>query len=163
MPLGGTLRFESANVPASPDGYDRPRIDGDSVRLTVADTGVGMTSDVLARAVEPFYTTKEVGKGTGLGLSMVYGFMKQTGGGVRIEGIGGCALIRDKCCAGAEALDDEAREPIGGAVEDADGIEVGPREELGSAVERCGEECGQAGGFGARHARECRCWSPARQ
>ena len=89
MPLGGTLRFESANVPASSDGYDRPRIDGDGVRLTVADTGVGMTSDVMARAVEPFYTTKEVGKGTGLGLSMVYGFMKQTGGDVRIDSVPG--------------------------------------------------------------------------
>ena len=85
MPLGGTLRFESANVAGLADGRDRCEAKGDGVRLTVADTGVGMTSDILARAVEPFYTTKEAGKGTGLGLSMVYGFMKQTGGDVRIE------------------------------------------------------------------------------
>ncbi len=85
MALGGTLRFESANVAGAADRDDRPEIRGDCVRLTVADTGVGMTPDVLVRAVEPFFTTKEAGKGTGLGLSMVYGFMKQTGGDARIE------------------------------------------------------------------------------
>jgi CheY-like chemotaxis protein len=58
---------------------------GDYVRISVKDTGRGMTSTVAARAFEPFFTTKGVGKGSGLGLSMVYGFAKQSGGAVRIQ------------------------------------------------------------------------------
>src|SRR5438093_12567120 len=53
--------------------------------MTVADTGSGMTPEVIARAFDPFFTTKPIGQGTGLGLSMVYGFAKQSGGHVRIE------------------------------------------------------------------------------
>ena len=53
--------------------------------ISITDTGLGMTSDVLAKAFEPFFTTKEIGKGSGLGLSQVLGFAKQSGGGVRIE------------------------------------------------------------------------------
>jgi CheY-like chemotaxis protein len=58
---------------------------GDFVEFEVADTGEGMTPEVLARAFEPFFTTKPTGKGTGLGLSQIYGFVTQSGGFVRID------------------------------------------------------------------------------
>jgi signal transduction histidine kinase/CheY-like chemotaxis protein len=79
----GRLMFRTENVSAVDNTVDRPA--GDYVVLSVADTGCGMTAEVLERAFEPFYTTKEVGKGTGLGLSQVYGFAKQSGGDARIE------------------------------------------------------------------------------
>jgi PAS domain S-box-containing protein len=82
MTEGGTLTIETSNVRSSADA-DVPA--GDFVLLSVTDTGVGMTPDVLERAVEPFFTTKNLGHGTGLGLSMVYGFVKQSGGHVKIE------------------------------------------------------------------------------
>jgi CheY-like chemotaxis protein len=58
---------------------------GDCVCVTLSDTGVGMPPEVQARAFDPFYTTKPIGQGTGLGLSMVYGFVRQSQGSVRIE------------------------------------------------------------------------------
>lgn len=58
---------------------------GDFVMIEVSDTGTVMTSDVSERAMDPFFTTKDVGSGTGLGLSMVYGFVEQSGGSVEIE------------------------------------------------------------------------------
>jgi signal transduction histidine kinase len=76
MPGGGELTLETRNVVAA---------GGDYVSLRVRDTGVGMSQDVLDRVFDPFFTTKPLGQGTGLGLSMVYGFMRQTGGEVRIE------------------------------------------------------------------------------
>jgi PAS domain S-box-containing protein len=82
MPDGGTLTISSRKRRIAGD----PELDpGTYVELSIADTGVGMTPDVLARAFEPFFTTKEVGKGTGLGLSMVYGMARQSGGAVKIE------------------------------------------------------------------------------
>jgi CheY-like chemotaxis protein len=88
MPQGGTLWLETANIPA-----DDPRLPaelsgdaaGDFVRVSVADGGVGMSQEVRERAIEPFFTTKDVGKGTGLGLSMVYGVAKQSGGLATID------------------------------------------------------------------------------
>ena len=86
MPNGGQLTIETANVELDADqAADYPEIKpGQYVMIAVGDTGSGMPPDVVARAFEPFFTTKDVGKGTGLGLSMVYGFVKQSGGHVRI-------------------------------------------------------------------------------
>jgi signal transduction histidine kinase/CheY-like chemotaxis protein len=85
MPLGGSLVIETANVPASSPERPLDLAPGDFVRIIVADTGTGMSEDVLARAFEPFFSTKEIGKGTGLGLAQVYGVAKQSGGDVRIR------------------------------------------------------------------------------
>jgi signal transduction histidine kinase/CheY-like chemotaxis protein len=87
MPAGGNLTIATADRlltaadlsdqdDAKPGGY---------VEIAVSDTGVGMTPDVMARAFEPFFTTKPTGQGTGLGLSQVYGFVRQSGGFVRVE------------------------------------------------------------------------------
>ncbi|MFL1876930.1 ATP-binding protein [Hansschlegelia beijingensis] len=93
MPEGGRLTIETANEAV--DARTRDIAAGEYVTISVADTGVGMASDVLARAFEPFFTTKEVGKGTGLGLSMVYGFVRQSGGYVKaLSELGGGATVR---------------------------------------------------------------------
>jgi len=86
MPQGGTLTIETGNGSLDADYAARnPEIaPGDYVLLSVTDTGTGMPPEVIAHAVEPFFTTKEQGKGTGLGLSMIYGFAKQSGGHLKI-------------------------------------------------------------------------------
>ncbi|MGZ8998181.1 MAG: PAS domain S-box protein, partial [Allosphingosinicella sp.] len=82
MPDGGTLTISTARIMIGQEPELEP---GEYVRVTVADTGHGMTPDVAARAVEPFFSTKPLGKGTGLGLAQVYGIAQQSGGTVRIE------------------------------------------------------------------------------
>jgi len=86
MPDGGTLVLETRNIFLD-DGYASMNPDvvaGNYVMIAVSDTGSGIPPDLIDRVFDPFFTTKEVGKGTGLGLSMVFGFVKQSGGHIKI-------------------------------------------------------------------------------
>jgi PAS domain S-box-containing protein len=91
MPDGGTLAIETSNTKIDQTYalINEDAVAGDYVMVSVTDTGVGMAPDVLAKAFDPFFTTKPIGQGTGLGLSMIYGFVKQSGGHVRIESAAG--------------------------------------------------------------------------
>jgi signal transduction histidine kinase len=91
MPDGGNLLIETANT-VFPDWGGEPRDAplkdvpaGECVAVLVTDTGAGMAPDVLARAFDPFYTTKPMGQGTGLGLSMIHGYVEQSGGHVLLR------------------------------------------------------------------------------
>jgi CheY-like chemotaxis protein len=86
MPTGGKLRIETRNV-VFRDARELPEdlTPGRYIRLTVADTGVGMDEVTCAQIFEPFFTTKPKGSGTGLGLSMVYGIVRQSQGAITVE------------------------------------------------------------------------------
>ena len=91
MPEGGKLSLELANT-ALDAAYATLHAEvtaGDYVMFAISDTGCGMPPEVIARAFDPFFTTKGDGRGTGLGLSMVYGFVKQTGGHIKIYSVSG--------------------------------------------------------------------------
>ena len=86
MPEGGKLTIEAANTSLD-ENYARmnPEISpGQYVAISVTDTGTGMTPEVMSHVFEPFFTTKSAGQGTGLGLAQVYGFVRQSGGNVKI-------------------------------------------------------------------------------
>ncbi|MBZ9765271.1 response regulator [Mesorhizobium sp. CA6] len=87
MPSGGTIAVQAQNRVIKIPSEDLAA--GEYVVLTVKDTGAGIPKEILTKVVEPFFTTKPVGKGTGLGLSTVYGFMKQSGGALRIDSLVG--------------------------------------------------------------------------
>jgi PAS domain S-box-containing protein len=114
MPLGGRLSIESRNLKTSDVAARSVDLaPGDYVVISVADTGMGMTPEVLARACEPFFTTKAPGKGSGLGLAQVYGVAHQSGGGMRLNSTIGkgttIELYLPRSLAPAEPAD-EARE-----------------------------------------------------
>ncbi len=88
MEQGGTLRI-SADVQEVAALHDAKLKPGRYVRVAVADTGAGMSKEVVEKAIEPFFSTKGIGKGTGLGLSMVHGLTTQLGGGLVIESLPG--------------------------------------------------------------------------
>lgn len=87
MPEGGGLliELEGVSLDAAHPDWGEDSVAGDYLRLSITDTGYGMDEDTMARAFEPFFTTKPAGSGSGLGLSMVYGFLRQSGGFVRLE------------------------------------------------------------------------------
>jgi CheY-like chemotaxis protein len=84
MPGGGKLTLEASNVILE-ESYDSGEVQpGNYVLIAVSDTGTGIPEAIRHKVFEPFFSTKDVGKGTGLGLSMVYGFVKQSGGNIKL-------------------------------------------------------------------------------
>jgi PAS domain S-box-containing protein len=147
MPDGGALTIGARNATLAEAPQELPA--GDYVAISVADTGIGMSPETVAKVFDPFFTTKEVGKGTGLGLSMVYGFVKQSGGQVTIDstpGSGTTITLFLQRHVGEEHVPTDAEESesesVGGSetilvVEDDDDVRaytVGMLRELGYRV-----------------------------
>lgn len=118
MDGSGRLTIEVRNAQLDADdarAHDDVRV-GQYVMLAVGDTGSGMPAEVLQQAFEPFFSTKPEGKGTGLGLSMVYGFVKQSGGHVKIDSEVGLGTTVRLYFPRALGQEDELVEPVEGAV-----------------------------------------------
>ena len=128
MPDGGRLTIETGNVHLE-DAHAAQQAGvepGQYVVLSVTDSGQGMSREVIAQAFEPFFTTKDIGHGTGLGLSQVYGFVKQSGGHVKIysePGQGATVRIYLPRLLAADVAIEEAREPLAPA-QDGEGVPV---------------------------------------
>ena len=114
MPDGGLLMIAVEPILLTP-GSDPRLAAGRYVRLSVIDTGTGMDSRTLAHAVEPFFSTKEVGRGTGLGLSMVHGLTAQLGGAFMLSSMPGEGTRADLYLPATDALPDVA--PSAGAAD----------------------------------------------
>ncbi len=149
MPDGGLLTISTA---VRHIRHDPELKRGDYIELAVADTGAGMTADVAARALDPFFTTKGVGKGTGLGLSQVYGIARQAGGTVRIESVPGKGTTVRVLLPGAEgevaARDDIASHGPAAAAAPASVLVIDDdpdlRQTLTGALEALGFEASEA-------------------
>ena len=116
LPQGGTLKIASRNQRMIPDQASRQRgmKEGSYIRLTISDTGTGMSPEVRDRIFEPFFTTKAKGQGTGLGLSMVYGIIQNHGGMIEVQshpGIGSTFTVFLPAIASA-ALNGEELPPV---------------------------------------------------
>jgi signal transduction histidine kinase len=114
MPAGGqlTVRTSHLTLDARMAARHTDAQPGPYVVIEVADTGTGMPPDVLERATEPFFTTKEVGHGTGLGLSQIYGFVRQSGGFLVIESAPGAGTkVRIHLPAGEAGRQDQRAQP----------------------------------------------------
>ncbi len=125
MPGGGTLTFGCAPLSQLPSEMHTATEGG--VAITISDTGEGMSPEVLDRAVEPFFTTKEAGKGTGLGLSTVYGFVKQSGGHLQIQsksGLGTTVMLFLPALAARHAAPIHTAEPAPQAGRTLHGVRV---------------------------------------
>ena len=117
MPNGGTITFSARNEVHSASEYSPVDLaSGEYVRLSVADTGEGMSEATLAKATEPFFTTKGVGKGTGLGLPMVHGLTLQAGGAIHIASEIGRGTVVTLWLPRAGAADPLPVEPVVAAV-----------------------------------------------
>ncbi len=123
MPEDGVVTISTRNRTIDPRTASVSKIPaGDYVELSVSDTGAGMSPEVLEHAFDPFFTTKQAGKGTGLGLSTIYGFVRQSNGGVRIESEVGQGTSIRIYLPRAEAIDAEP-EYLPAARTDASNVE----------------------------------------
>jgi CheY-like chemotaxis protein len=151
MPEGGKLTLEVANAHLD-DAYAAQHAEvnpGQYVMLAVSDTGSGMTPEVLSRVFEPFFTTKPEGKGTGLGLAQAYGFVKQSGGHIKIYSEVGegttVKLYLPRTRRAQDTLDAASAQPVEGGserilvVEDDEGVRAAVVDmliDLGYSVQR---------------------------
>ncbi|MBM3604851.1 MAG: response regulator, partial [Alphaproteobacteria bacterium] len=117
----GTLSIRVCNADPQDHGADDSAPPRDYVLLSVTDTGIGIPPDLLERVFDPFFSTKPEGKGSGLGLSMVYGFVKQSGGQVRIDSMMGqgttITLFLPRAAGAEDMVDDMDAQPVRGGSE----------------------------------------------
>ena len=127
MPGGGKLTIETANAYLD-DVYALGQteiVPGQYVNIAVTDTGTGMTPEIMAQAFEPFFTTKDAGHGTGLGLSQVYGFVKQSGGHVKLYSeLGQGTTVKIYLPRHLNGADEVVAHPLAGSLPQGDAAEI---------------------------------------